>query len=86
MSYWWEGHGEERFWVEIRFAEGTGKELLCPLRQAGGGANAWYDLVGAVQPGDIFYITGTPASIDLSGAPKCLACLLSEGNRNALFL
>src|SRR5207244_4306595 len=50
MSYWWDDDPSERFWVEIRYALGTGEFLRCPVTP-----NPWYDLVGAVLPGDTIY-------------------------------
>jgi hypothetical protein len=53
--YWWSNDPEERYWVEIRFVEGLGTELRCPLLDRAGHANPWYDLIDNVKPGDIIY-------------------------------
>jgi hypothetical protein len=55
VSYWWEGDPKERYWVEIRFEPGIGKQLFCSVTDRVGKTNAWYDLVGRVAVGDIVY-------------------------------
>jgi hypothetical protein len=55
-SYWWQGVQGERFWIEIRrVPEGFGRELRCPLVDADGHRNGWWDLVDDVQAGDCIY-------------------------------
>ena len=55
MSYWWDGDGTERFWVEIRWEKGIGLDLACRLVSEDGDRNPYYDLVGQVRPGDVVY-------------------------------
>jgi len=55
FRYWWSSDLEERFWVEIRYVEGLGKDLRCPIRDKDGNSNPWYDLVESVRPGDVIY-------------------------------
>lgn len=52
---WWDGRASERYWVEIRRAEGIGTSLSSPNRDVNGDRNGWYDLVGAVAEGDVIY-------------------------------
>jgi hypothetical protein len=53
MVYWWDGDASERYWVEIRWADGIGRSLICPAPQPDGTHNAWYQLVGEVQSGPV---------------------------------
>lgn len=55
MTRWWDNDAHERFWVEIRFVSGIGLDLECSLLDERGRANAYYDLVGEVRPGDHVY-------------------------------
>jgi hypothetical protein len=55
MTYWWDGDKSERYWVEIRWIGGIGRVLQCPLTDTAGHRNGWYELVGAVTPGDFVY-------------------------------
>jgi hypothetical protein len=50
MPYWWDGIPEERYWLEIRWEPGIGRDLACLEKP-----NPWYDLVGEVRPGDVVY-------------------------------
>jgi hypothetical protein len=54
-AYWWNELPGERFWLEIRWIEGLGTELRCPLVDKRGKTNPWYDLVGDVRKGDTIY-------------------------------
>ncbi len=53
--HWWASDPEEKYWIEIRWAEGIGLELRCPVADAAGHANAWYDLVEDVAIGDVVF-------------------------------
>lgn len=55
VDYWWTKDPEERFWIEIRYVDGLGAELRCPVLDARGRANGWYDLVSTVRPEDTVY-------------------------------
>jgi len=55
VPYWWDGDISERYWVEIRYVEGIGEELRCPVTDESGQPNAWYDLVESVNTGDVVY-------------------------------
>lgn len=55
MAFWWEGTRSERYWVEIRWAEGIGRHLSCPLTDEGGAPNPWYGLLDQVRTDDLVY-------------------------------
>jgi hypothetical protein len=55
MPYWWDGDPNERLWVEIRWIEGIGLDLSCPLVNEDGHADPRYDLVGEVRTDDTVY-------------------------------
>ena len=52
---WWDGNSREKYWVEIRRAEGIGTSLSSPNADVNGNQNGWYDLVSQVRRGDVIY-------------------------------
>lgn len=50
VPFWWSSDATEKYWVEIRYVAGIGRELRCPDTP-----NPWYELVGRVQAGDIIH-------------------------------
>ncbi|MDP9436455.1 MAG: hypothetical protein M3P93_15190 [Actinomycetota bacterium] len=55
MADWWSSSNDERYWVEIRWAEGTGLSLQAPQLDKNGRQNPWYDLLTKAKPGDVVY-------------------------------
>lgn len=51
--FWWENDPKEKYWVEIRRAQGLGTYLTSPLEKASGSRDPWYDLVGTARVGDV---------------------------------
>lgn len=52
---WWEGKGDERYWLEATDREDIGSDLRAPLVDASGRENWRYTLFREAQPGDVVF-------------------------------
>lgn len=52
-NFWWHGHSEQRFWMEIAGAKEPGLDLRAPIATPEEGRKWHWDLVRFVCPGDI---------------------------------
>lgn len=52
-GFWWQGRGEQRFWMEIAGAKEPGIDLRAPITTPGERSVWHWHLVRLVQPGDV---------------------------------
>jgi hypothetical protein len=71
ITEWWDGHPEQRFWMEATDRKDLGEDLRAP-KEGGTGKSVWhYELVAHVQPGDVVFhwhtsLLGRPALVGWS--------------------